>query len=91
MKQHPDYYLKSSKGGEFENRIAEGLNKHGYSRVLREDIDKDFLMIKEKCKRVDSVDIIKNIDSNHKNHFIAQPCGSQVTQIFGFLTKKSFY
>ena len=76
MKKYPDYYLGSSKGSDFEERISEGLNMHGCSRVVRDDISENFSMIKEKCKEVNSTDIIKNIDS-HKNHFVTQPCGSQ--------------
>ena len=90
MKQQPNYYLKSAKGLDFEDRINEGLNTHGYSRVLRGDIGQNFSMIKEKCLRVNDTELLKNTDS-HKKHFIKQPCGSQEYPDFWVFGEESIF
>ena len=93
IKQKPDYYLKSAKGKDFEDRINEGLNKHGYSPLMSDgdDIDKKSLMIiKEKCQKFDSMESIENLDS-HKKHFIKQPCGPQDYPDFWVFCEKSIF
>lgn len=75
-------YLVASKGSDFEERIHEGLNRQGYSRIVKSDLDPlqphSFSVLKAAVTNKTSADVPTNpYESSHRKHFLVQPYGSQ--------------
>ncbi len=78
MRSNKDFYLKSAKGAEFEDRINTSLHNIGYSRLIKDDLEDDlFTILKIEVIDKETEVSISNPFVHYKHHFITQPFGSQ--------------
>ena len=78
LREKREHYLSGSTGKHFEDRLSAKLEKLGYSRIIRADIEEDgFVSLKQQVLEKIRQDDIKNPFTHFKKHYIEQPYGTQ--------------
>ena len=75
---NPRNYLQAREGRNFEERFRIGLDRHGYNRLVNEDIgEAAFAMLKEQVLDWLDEDDLPNPSPRFRRHYLFQPYGSQ--------------
>lgn len=78
LRRRPGYYLGTTRGADFEDRINTRLHDLGYSRIIKADISdrSSFDQLKSLVLDQATVEVLPNI-LGYNRHFLFQPFGSQ--------------
>ncbi len=77
LQQIKDTFLRANSGQDFEDRIGTRIRALGYSRALKEDIDKKrFIHIKNEILKKEETTFL-DVESSETKTYITQPFGSQ--------------